>query len=152
MTRQIYTPAEVFAMVQKQGFNPANLTELGVSANFTWAEVFTKRSLSDIRQAKLEHYENAARLAQRLQDVRQQLGNRSITITSWWRDPASNARVGGARNSFHLRGMAADIQVMGMPPHIVQQRLDPTWFGGLGYGQSFTHLDTRPARARFSYS
>jgi hypothetical protein len=32
-------------------------------------------------------------------------------LTSWYRDPVHNQRVGGAANSNHLRGTAIDVQV-----------------------------------------
>lgn len=37
------------------------------------------------------------------------LGSRWGTVTSTYRSPARNRRVGGARNSYHLRGRAVDI-------------------------------------------
>lgn len=30
-------------------------------------------------------------------------------VTSWWRSPADNARVGGAPRSLHLSGLAIDV-------------------------------------------
>jgi hypothetical protein len=32
-----------------------------------------------------------------------------VTVTSWWRDPWHNARIGGVWNSRHLIGWAVDI-------------------------------------------
>ncbi len=48
------------------------------------------------------------RLAQALERVRQSLGNVPILISSGYRSPAVNKAVGGARNSAHLSGLAAD--------------------------------------------
>ena len=40
------------------------------------------------------------------------LGRRSeFTVTSWYRDPATNARVGGNARSWHLIGAAIDLVV-----------------------------------------
>lgn len=33
---------------------------------------------------------------------------RGMTVTSWWRTPQHNAKVGGVRNSLHLIGLAWD--------------------------------------------
>lgn len=92
---------------------------------------------------------NIKNLARRLNDIRAKLG--PITITSGWRSSRVNKLVGGKPASQHLLGTAADIVVAGKTPKQVQQALDPFWFGGLGYGKTFTHLDIRNFKARFNY-
>lgn len=94
---------------------------------------------------------NLEKLARMLEGVRESLGGKAITITSGYRTPEHNKRVGGASRSQHLTGKAADIVVAGMPPAEVQRALDAWWPGGLGYGKTFTHLDIRGTRARFNY-
>lgn len=91
--------------------------------------------------------ENLHRLANRLQVIRDIL-NRPIVVNSGYRTPEHNRAVGGARQSFHLSGMAADIVVSGMPASEVQAFLK-NWSGGLGMYTHYTHLDIRPARARW---
>jgi len=119
--------------------------------HFTWGELLVHRTPADLQSIQLKHLEKLSLLAQRLERVRTQLGNRGITITSGWRDAVTNRKVGGARLSRHLTGQAVDIVVSGMTPKQVQAKLDPTWEGGLGYGATFTHLDIRGFRARFRY-
>lgn len=41
---------------------------------------------------------------------------RPIQVSSGYRSPAVNAAVGGARDSAHVRGLAADITTPGMTP------------------------------------
>jgi len=48
-------------------------------------------------------------VAQGLEAVRSLLGGRSIHVTSGFRCPKLNALVGGAPNSAHMKGLAADI-------------------------------------------
>lgn len=91
--------------------------------------------------------ENLHRLANRLQVIRDLL-NRPIIITSGYRTPEHNDAVGGAPNSYHLSGMAADIVVPGLSASEVQQFLKH-WSGGLGCYTHFTHIDLRPMRARW---
>ena len=45
-----------------------------------------------------------------LQCIREHFG-KAVTITSGYRTPAHNAKVGGSKSSQHLLGRAADIQV-----------------------------------------
>lgn len=51
---------------------------------------------------------NLMRVARALEAVRT-VSRGSLIITSGYRSPALNARVGGARNSAHMLGLAADI-------------------------------------------
>jgi uncharacterized protein YcbK (DUF882 family) len=94
---------------------------------------------------------NIVRMAQQMQRIRTKLGDRAITITSWYRPPAVNRAVGGASNSTHMRGHGVDFVVEGLSPQAVQRILDPWWEGGLGYGSTFTHVDNRGYRARWNY-
>lgn len=91
--------------------------------------------------------DNLKLLAQRLQVLRDIL-NKPIRINSGYRSPSHNAAVGGAPNSYHLIGMAADIVVDGMTPHETQEFLK-NWSGGLGCYDTFTHVDIRDYKARW---
>lgn len=90
--------------------------------------------------------DNLYRLANRLQVLRDIYG--PITINSGYRTPAHNKAVGGATDSMHLKGMAADINIKGMTPAEVQKALK-NWSGGMGVYGSFTHLDIRSSKARW---
>lgn len=77
--------------------------------------------------------------------------NAPITIKSGCRCAEYNKSIGGAKNSQHLYGRAADIVVKGVTPssvyHKAKELLNET--GGLGSYTTFTHIDTRtngPAR------
>jgi hypothetical protein len=118
------------------------------SPHFTWAEATKNGARIPVSESVTG---NIIKLAKRLELVRARFDGRSIKVTSWYRDPVSNRRIGGSRDSRHLYGDAADIQIAGLTPDRVQTALDPNWDGGLGYGKSFTHLDLRGWGARWDY-
>ena len=118
--------------------------------HFNWGE-FTK-NLSRVPQNEIV-INQIARLAYYLEDIRSLFGNPTIIINSGYRPPAINSAVGGASNSQHLYGAAADIVVSGIKPSEVYIRLN-SWHGskgGLASSSSFTHVDLRGYRARWSY-
>ncbi len=80
-------------------------------------------------------------------------GGKPIQINSWYRDPVSNRRAGGASRSRHLVGDAVDFVVTGIHPQEVNKRLESWWGskGGLASASCFTHIDTRGCRARWTY-
>ena len=130
-------------------FNKAMKTRL--TENFTIKEFLVYRTRKQINaHLTVEILRNIYALALRMQNLRQRLDKR-IVITSGWRDPITNKRVGGVTASRHLTGEACDFIVIGSTPKRVQDWLDLFWEGGLGYGATFTHLDIRPYRARFGY-
>ncbi len=91
-----------------------------------------------------EVLENLRLLAQRLQAVRDII-LKPIHITSGYRTPEHNQKVGGSVTSLHLKGLAADIVVDGMSPNELQEFLFH-WSGGMGSYATFTHLDIGPKR------
>lgn len=90
---------------------------------------------------------NITNLAHRLQVVRDIIG-KPIKITSGYRTISHNQSVGGAPNSYHLYGMAADIVVDGLSARELQKLLK-NWSGGMGCYDTFTHLDIRENEARW---
>lgn len=86
-----------------------------------------------------------------LEQLRQDLGNRPVSITSACRCEAHNRKVGGARHSVHKQGKAADIRVKGLLPAQVADYLERTYPGRYGIGRyaTFTHIDVRPSPARW---
>lgn len=102
----------------------------------------------------LEVLANVQRLAEALQVLRDELG-KPISINSGYRSPSHNKRIGGAKNSQHLKGTAADIIVSGMSPREVKKVVEKlilegkVWFGGIGLYNTFLHLDIRKERARW---
>jgi len=97
---------------------------------------------------------NIQKVANQLQALRDVLG-RSITINSGYRSPAHNKRIGGVRNSQHVKGTAADIVVSGMKPKDVAKAIETLISsgdmlqGGIGVYPTFVHYDIRKTRARW---
>ena len=118
--------------------------------NFTWAE-FTKGGSRIPVNATVT--QRIVKLAKYMDGVRSFLGDRPIHITSGYRDPYSNRRVGGARNSRHMYGDAVDFWVEGLDLVDVFYRLKKYHSrGGLAVGSGFIHIDLRPgAAARWTY-
>lgn len=86
-------------------------------------------------------------LAAILQNIRDRFG-KPVKITSAYRTAAHNAKVGGVRNSYHTKGMAADIVVSGVSAKRVAQFAETLSCGGIGWYESkkFVHIDTRQGR------
>lgn len=91
---------------------------------------------------------NIIELAKNLQVLRDYLQT-SININSGYRSPDHNKKINGAKNSFHVKGMAADISVKGIPPKEVERAIrflmaeNKIKKGGLKAYRTFVHYDTR---------
>ena len=73
-----------------------------------------------------------------------------VRINSGYRTPTRNKAVGGAKYSYHMRGMAADIRVEGMTPKEVANQLNkiiPYECGIIVYS-TWVHIDTRAKKYR----
>lgn len=71
-----------------------------------------------------------------------------VTINSAYRCPTHNKRIGGATNSYHTYGMAADIIVKGVAPAEVAKYAESIGIKGIGLYETakdgyFVHVDTR---------
>jgi uncharacterized protein YcbK (DUF882 family) len=85
-----------------------------------------------------------------LQNIRDHF-KRPVNINSAIRCTTHNRNVGGVTNSQHLTGKAADIRVAGFTPAQVYAYADGiVTRGGVGRYKTFTHIDTRGSRVRFS--
>lgn len=97
---------------------------------------------------------NLAELAENLQVLRDHFA-RSVTVTSGYRSPAHNVRIGGASDSFHVRGMAADLQIAGVAPRVVYNAIElliksgKMKEGGLGLYSGWVHYDIRGRKIRW---
>lgn len=88
-----------------------------------------------------------------LQNVRDHFG-KPVVITSGYRTPAYNANLSGASStSYHMQGRAADFVVSGVKAADVQAYLETIMpnTGGIGKDSSYTHVDTRETKSRWTY-
>ncbi len=92
------------------------------------------------------------RLVTWLQQIRDHFGQ-PVQISSGYRCEKHNAQAGGAPNSYHTRGMAADIWIPALlhEPRTIARYAESIGIRGIGLyegsrGQYFVHIDTRENR------
>ena len=125
-----------------------------VSKYFSVGEV-TNNSRLRIPKPNSNELKNILRLAQELDLVRECVGS-PIRVNSWFRPSRRlgypvdvNAKVGGARNSQHIYGLAVDISMSDVNRLIqLEDYLLRNWRGGVGTAarnprKRFIHLDGR---------
>lgn len=135
-------PEEGKPMVEINAYSRKKDGEKKLSSNFRVKEFACK----DGSDAVLV----APRLVMVLQSIRDHFGA-PITINSAYRTPQYNAKVGGADQSQHCYGTAADITVKGVEVETVAayaRKIMPDWGGvGIYKTQGFTHIDVRETRS-----
>jgi hypothetical protein len=91
---------------------------MNLSANFSLKELTksdTATRLGIDNTPDEETIDNLKTLCDKvLQPVREHFG-KSVTVNSGYRSPESNAAVNGSKSSDHCKGMAADIEIDGVP-------------------------------------
>jgi len=124
-----------------------------LTANFSKSEF----ECSDGSEMPLEVFNNVIEVAENLEVVRAHF-NTPVNINSAYRSPVYNRSVGGAVNSQHLSGKAADVVMDGIPPSEVADAIEflidcgLMKEGGLGRYDTFTHYDIRGTKARWDYT
>lgn len=90
-------------------------------------------------------------LVEVLQKIRAYFG-KSCTITSAYRTPTRNDKVGGSPFSQHLYGRAADVKISGVSPKKVAAYAETILKnkGGIGIYSTFTHIDVRATKSRWN--
>jgi uncharacterized protein YcbK (DUF882 family) len=97
---------------------------------------------------------NIAELAKNLQVLRDYF-NLPLQITSGYRSPAHNKKIGGAKNSQHQYGRAADFKIKGKTPIEIARAIETLISagkikqGGVGIYPTWVHYDTRGTKARW---
>ena len=122
---------------------------------FPDAQISKNFRLSEFRPG--EHSYDLIRLSPQLVNILEQIrtkaGDQPLHITSGYRPPAYNRKVGGVSNSTHIDGLAADIysdyldvsELWEICDQVIGER------GGVGYypTQGFIHVDLRGYKARW---
>ncbi len=99
-------------------------------------------------------FENIIRMAKEMEDMKRVLfPNNKIIITSWYRDPDTNRKLGGPARSNHLLGHGLTFHVQDIPIYEVYKKVEPYWGdrGGVGDGRrkGFVFLDLRGTSVRW---
>ena len=90
-------------------------------------------------------------LVQNLQKIRSHF-NKPVSISSGYRCASHNKSVGGATNSRHSKGQAADISIKGIAPAEIAKYAESIGILGIGLYETdkdgyFVHIDTRTTKA-----
>ena len=132
---------ENLSMVSVNVYNAATEGSTKITNNFKVSEF-----KSDSKIVLIHHTLPIA-----LQMIREKIG-KAVNITNAYRTESHNKRVGGASNSYHLYGMAADIYVKGVDVNILAKTIDnmfPTTYGVIAYPKKgFVHFDVRAKKYR----
>lgn len=116
-----------------------------VTEHFKWAE-FDCKDGTAVPEVFLD---NVKTVAKQLEVIREAIGNKAIYINSAYRTPSHNEKVGGVKDSFHLRAKAVDIRVKGLTTdqlyNVIKGLMDDGTIlcGGLGKYKTFVHYDIR---------
>lgn len=143
------THLKLSSEILKLNTNQNNST---LTANFKWSEFYCNDQNNTPVPQNLR--QNVKKLALQLEKIRSEIG-KPIKITSAYRTPEYNRKIGGATNSLHVTGKAADLQVSGLKPKDLYDKIislidnGKITQGGVGLYSSFVHYDIRGTSARW---
>lgn len=127
----------------------------GKNKNYFTVDQFNS---SDGGNMPLEVRNNIKNLIKELNVIQKEIGlDKKLYVSSGYRSPQLNAKVpGAAKNSFHMKGMAVDLQSNDISPGELANRIEKLISqgkikqGGLGRYSSWTHYDNRGTKARWN--
>lgn len=108
----------------------------------------------DWRESKCPILGISPRTLEAFEHIRLRLGGKPLRILSGFRTPATNAEVGGAKNSYHMQGRALDIEIP-QGRMIEAEKYAEEFFGetgGIGIYPTFIHIDDRGRKTRWRKS
>lgn len=117
-----------------------------ITPHFSFAEAVCRHC------GKIPSLAEVVETAQWLERVRHEVyEDRPMHITSWCRCPVHNANVGGAPQSYHMKGWAVDFVVRGLSIHgawrlVSRHQGEGKLIGGLGDYETWLHIDRGPPR------
>jgi peptidoglycan hydrolase-like protein with peptidoglycan-binding domain len=117
----------------------------GSTAHFEFSEFYSKdgSGFSGGKVSAATVKENVRRQMYKLEAIRAKAGGRAVTINSGFRSINHNANVGGASNSQHMYGIAADVVISGLSVSTVMGYAKTSGMSGVLRYSSFTHMDSR---------
>lgn len=97
-----------------------------ISTNFTLEEASESQTAARLgidNDIPSDLIDNVKRAAYVMEEVRSELGDNMILVSSWYRSPALNAEVKGSKTSRHMKGLAVDFTCphFGTPREIVHR-------------------------------
>ncbi|GHG04029.1 D-Ala-D-Ala carboxypeptidase family metallohydrolase [Streptomyces hydrogenans] len=140
-----------------QTFGKLNALESsdGSTAHFDFSEFQSKdgSGFSGGKVGAATVKENVRRNMYKLEALRKKCGDRAVTVNSGFRSISHNSSVGGASNSMHLYGIAADVAISGLSTKSIYQNAETCGYSGLEtYTVSWQHVDSRVEHAYGSQS
>lgn len=102
---------------------------------------------------KQEEFPISLKLIELIDHIQDHYGAKEVKVISGYRSPEHNARLRRrsrrvARESLHMEGMAADIEIPGVSPRKLSKFARSLNAGGVGYynRRAFVHIDVGPIR------
>lgn len=119
------------------------INEIYISKDFKLKEFQCKGGTQEVKVH--------AQLIALLQILRTKV-NKPIIVNSGYRTPEHNKKIGGSKDSFHMKGMAVDISIpKGWTVDSLAELGKQIGFTGIGRYNNFVHFDVRPIKAEWDY-
>ena len=80
-----------------------------------------------------------------LQNIRNHFA-KPINIVSAYRTSTYNKKIGGATNSYHVKGQAIDFNITGITPNEIAKFCEKMNLNGIIQYNNFVHIDSRPTK------